>query len=72
MVIDSELYEKQKVLDSIDNLYKDIDNCMTRLLKGRVNKDDDMEGKALFEMEGLMVSTQQELSCLRDYIENTK
>lgn len=72
MELENKLYEKQKVLDSIDNLYKDIDNCMTRLLKGRVNKNDDMEGRALFEMEGLMVSTQQELSCLRDYIETTK
>jgi len=47
-------------------LYQEIDECITELLKARSSHDTEAEGKALFRMEGLMVGTQQHLSCIME------
>ena len=41
-------------------------------LKGRSNKDKEVEGQALSEMERLMCATMQQLDCLIDYINDYK
>ena len=60
---------KEKLIESIRNLYFDIDNCIDDLLKARVDKNQEDEGKSLFRMEGLMVATMQELDCIVDFLE---
>lgn len=53
---------------STQELYNDIDSCITDLINARTpgKKDEDGERKALFRMEGLMVATLQQLSCILD------
>ena len=63
---------KGRALTSTKSLYNDIDNCISLLLKGRSNKDKDVEGQALSEMERLMCATMQQLDCLIDYINDYK
>lgn len=64
--------EDEKIKKEIRTLYKEIDSCIGELLKARTNKDTGAEGKALFKMEGLMVRTLQDLSCIEDYLEKQK
>lgn len=59
---------KQEVLDDISSLYFRIDGCISALIAARLSKDDCAEADAIFEMETLLVDSQQELSFLRDYI----
>ncbi len=60
--------ELVKLRQSTQELYNDIDSCITDLINARTpgKKDDDGERKALFRMEGLMVATLQQLSCILD------
>ena len=58
--------ELAKIRQSTKKLYDDIDSCITDLLKARLPRDSEEEGKALFRMEGLMVATLQQLSCILD------
>lgn len=62
-------YTAHQLKESIERLYGDIDVCITDLIRARLNKDAEGEGKALFKMEGLMVATEQELTCIGDYLE---
>ena len=57
-----------KLRQSTQELYNDIDSCITDLINARIpgEKDDNDERKALFRMEGLMVATLQQLSCILD------
>ena len=57
-----------KLRQSTQELYNDIDSCITDLINARTpgKKDEDGERKALFRMEGLMVATLQQLSCILD------
>lgn len=64
--------EDERIRKEISNLYSDIDGCITELLKARTDKDSEAEGKALFKMEGIMVGTLQDLSCIEDYLEKQK
>lgn len=64
------LAESEKIKEEIRTLYLEIDLCIWDLLKARANKDTEAEGKALFKMEGLMVTTLQYLSCIEDYLDN--
>ena len=64
--------EDEEIRKEIRTLYNDIDSCIDKLLKARTNKDTEAEGKALFRMEGLMVGTLQDLSCIEDYLEKQK
>lgn len=61
--------EDERVRKEINTLYTDIDTCISELLKARTDKDSEAEGKALFKMEGLMVATLQDLSCIETYLE---
>ena len=60
--------ELVKLRQSTQELYNDIDSCITDLINTRTpeKKDEDGERKALFRMEGLMVATLQQLSCIID------
>ena len=60
------------VLDECNRLYHEIDNCITDLVKARLNDDTKSEQKALFNMEKLMCETLQNLSVIIDYIEKEK
>jgi len=64
-------YTAQQLKESIERLYGDIDACITDLIRARLNKDAEGEGKALFKMEELMVATEQELTCIGDILEET-
>ena len=55
-----------KLRETTQELYNDIDSCITNLINARTSSDADGEGKALFRMEGLMVATLQQLSCILD------
>ena len=62
--------ELVKLRQSTQELYNDIDSCITDLINARTpgKKDEDGERKALFRMEGLMVATLQQLSCILDVL----
>ena len=60
------------VLNECNRLYHEIDNCITDLVKARLNDDSKSEQKALFNMEKLMCDTLQDLSVIIDYIEKEK
>jgi len=64
--------EDEGIRKEINTLYADIDSCISELLAARTNKDSEAEGKALFRMEGLMVATLQDLSCIEDWLEKQK
>ena len=65
--------ELVKLRQSTQELYNDIDSCITDLINARTpeKKDEDGERKALFRMEGLMVATLQQLSCLLEWLPNS-
>lgn len=73
-ILHPELVEsgKEKIRKEINTLYSDIDDCISELLAARTNRDTEAEGKALFRMEGLMVGTLQDLSCIEDYLKSEK
>jgi len=60
--------ELVKLRQSTQELYNDIDSCITDLINARTSSDAGGEGKALFRMEGLMVATLQQLSCILDVL----
>lgn len=61
-----------ELIKSSEVLYFDIDECISDLLKARLEHDSEAEGKALFKMEGLMVATLQQLSCIIEYDKSLK
>lgn len=65
-------YNKEHIVSSSQSLYNDIDNCITELLRARVNKNVSKEQEYLCKMESLTISTMQQLSVLIDYIEEKK
>lgn len=54
----------EMIISESQSLYSDIDCCITELLKARTEHNSENEGKALFKMESLMVSTLQHLACI--------
>lgn len=62
--------ELAKLRQTTQELYNDIDFCITDLINARTpgKKDEDGERKALFRMEGLMVATLQQLACILEAI----
>ena len=60
----------EKMLKSISSIYGDIDTCIGNLVKSRLNKDTELEGKARAEMESLLVASQQEFGCVTDLLED--
>ena len=63
--------EKEKITSEAQSLYNDIDKCIDKILSARTQHDPQSEGKALFQMEGLMVCTQQFLAWLMEQIEDS-
>lgn len=60
------------MIDESLRLYKDIDGCISRLLKARSPYDAEAEMKAFDQMEGLMVGTLQHLSYLIGQLERVE
>lgn len=60
--------DKEKVLESTRQIICDLDATTTHIVQARLNHNEKAEGKALFEMEGMIVAAQQQLTCLYDYI----
>ena len=59
---------KNEVLDSTLGLVQSIDGSISALIAARLSKDGDAENDAVFQMETLLVDSQQQLSFLIDYI----
>ena len=59
-----------EILKDMENLYADIDKCITQLIHGRTNRDETAVANAQHKMESLMVATQQELRVIVDYLTN--
>lgn len=62
---------KQEVLRSVDSLIRDLDKWTTKRVKAILDKDDEAYREAMFELEGLAADSHQELTFLRDYIEES-
>lgn len=58
----------EKLIESTQQLYNDIDKCVDKLLQGRRFHDLKQESNSLIEMESLMVATLQQLQCILDYL----
>lgn len=58
----------QRLIYSTAELHDNIDDCISQIVKSRLNKDPEAEGRAMFRMESLMVSTQQQLGCILDLL----
>lgn len=63
--------EKEKITSEAQSLYNDIDKCIDKIISARIQHDPQSEGKALFQMEGLMVCTQQFLAWLMEQIDDS-
>lgn len=63
--------EKEKITSEAQSLYNDIDKCIDKIISARTQHDPQLEGKALFQMEGLMVCTQQFLAWLMEQIDDS-
>lgn len=61
-------YTKAQIIDSNAKLYADIDNFIDDLLSARVHNDKRSEALAMSKAEGLLVATQQQLSCINDWL----
>ena len=62
-------YIDTELIKSTKDLYNDIDSCIGELIKARFDHNQENEGKALFRMEGLMVTTLQQLDCIIDSLQ---
>lgn len=60
---------KKEVLRSVDSLIRDLDKWTVKRVKASLDNDDEAYQEAMFELEGLISDSQQELTCLRDYID---
>ena len=56
-------------MESVLELYHDIDGCITDLVNSRLHHNEEMERKTIAQMESLMVQCQQELDVVADYLE---
>lgn len=61
--------EKHELLDSVIDLYNDIESCISDIIHSRLHHDEEMEKKAVSQMETLLVQCQQELDVVVDYLE---
>lgn len=59
---------KKEAIKSIEELYPELDKCVTDIVKARLDRNSEAEEKALFRMEGLIVACQQELSFLHEFL----
>lgn len=58
----------QEVIDTAETLASDIDHCIGELVNAHISHDVEAEGKALFKMESLAVSCEQELWFIAEYL----
>lgn len=61
-------YTRAQIVDSNAELYADIDDFIDELLSARLHNDKDKEALAMSRAEGLLVATQQQLSCVNDWL----
>ena len=61
--------EKQTLINDIGELMTDIDDGITMVIKARLSKDEIEMDNAHYNMERLMVSSLQELSLIKEYLE---
>lgn len=57
-----------EIIDSAETLASDIDHCIGELVNARISHDVEAEGKALSKMESLVVSCEQELGFIAEYL----
>lgn len=62
------IYSKEDVLNICQSIFNDIDKCITKLVKSRLNSDAKMEMDASREMESLICGIQQDITVINDYI----
>jgi hypothetical protein len=56
------MYNAETLIESTQQLYNDIDNCVDKLLRTKVGRVDKIETYLVYtEMESLMVATLQQL-----------
>ena len=60
---------KKEVLRSVDSLIRDLDEWTTKRVKASLDKDEKAYQEAMFQLEGLVADSQQELTYLRDYVD---
>lgn len=58
--------EKNKLIESISQLYYDIGENITNLIRARLVHNQENEARCMVKMESLMVATQQELCCINN------
>ena len=63
---------KTKLIESTKQLQFDIDDCITKLIKNRLDKNREEECMTLQRMETLLCETNQQLQCHIDYLEQIK
>lgn len=61
-------YTKEEILNTCREMFDDIDNCITNLVKARLNDDEENERRTLNKMESLICGVQQNLAVIIDYI----
>lgn len=63
-----DIIKTRKLLLSVSTLYSNIDSCIGDLVKARLSKDTELEGRVCLQMESLMTATTQELACVMDFL----
>ena len=60
---------KKEVLSSMNSLIRDINEWTIKRVKANLDKDDEAYREVMFQLEGLIIDAQQELTYLTDWIE---
>lgn len=66
------MYNIDELIESTNELRIDIDKCIDDIVRGRLNNDQDLEHRAITDMERLLVQTNQQLTCILDYLHEDK
>lgn len=61
-------YTKAQIIDSNAILYADIDNLIDDIISARLHNNKEGEALAMSRAEGLLVVTQQQLTCINDWL----
>ena len=60
--------EKNMMKFNVHNLYGEIDDCISQIIKGRAERNEIMIANAHHKMESLMVQTQQLLTTISEVL----
>ena len=60
---------KKEVLSSMNSLIRNINEWTIKRVKASLDKDDEAYREVMFQLEGLIIDAQQELTYLTDWIE---